>query len=123
MSGCLQRLSPEGDADQACFASGSSSAGPGSRRRVAVAPSVSEPSTLLVPFQLAGAQFAKLSPNEKAAASAVLACSATILVFQGYRKWWRRVRSVDHVLPRMLGGSTWVRGTVTRCAPILFGSR
>lgn len=77
-------------------------------------PSAFELSTLLVPFQMAGAQFAKLSPNEKAAASAVFACGTTIVVFQAYRRSWRRIRNVGHVLPHMLEGKTWIRGTVTR---------
>lgn len=95
----------------------SSSSSSSSSRRPAVAPSSFEPSTLLEPLQRARAQFSKLSPNEKAVASAVAACAGTVLVFQGYRKWWRRVRTVDHVLPRMLEGRTWVRGVVTRSVP------
>lgn len=97
------------------FSSGSSSAGPSSSRRVVVASAAFEPSTLLAPFKAVGNHLVNLSPNEKAVASALLACGTTVIVFQGYRKYWRRIRSVDHVLPRMLQGKTWVRGTVTRC--------
>lgn len=72
-----------------------------------------EPSSLLQLLQQTQAQFAALTPNQRALASAVGASSGTALIYLSYRKWWRRIPTADFVLPRMTGGKTWIKGVVT----------